>query len=231
MSVTILGFGIFCIVTAIVSGGCSAADWDFPVIKSLSRQILLAIFGILLICFAEWSHIAPLIVPVNLETIGSNSGTLDAGGQTSFLVAVDKSGPVEISFEELSPANARPSVVACPAHTRLPCPFHEISLGDSIRQQVAAGWVTVAVANGPNGPISYSLQVRIPSNVSRGFRVQRWLIGIAAALVLGILISLSWPKPARPADPDEQSKAASSGKPRERESPSSLLEDHDPGQG
>lgn len=49
MDTTLLLLGIACIVAAIVGGGLRAVGFEFPLLKSLPRQIILAVLGVILI--------------------------------------------------------------------------------------------------------------------------------------------------------------------------------------
>ena len=49
MSNTILGFGLVCIAAAIIGGGFSAAGATVPVITNRIRQVLLGVFGVIVV--------------------------------------------------------------------------------------------------------------------------------------------------------------------------------------
>lgn len=49
MDTTLLLLGLACIIAAIVGGGLKAVGFEFPPLKSLRRQVILAVFGLTLI--------------------------------------------------------------------------------------------------------------------------------------------------------------------------------------
>ncbi len=49
MNTTLFGIGLACVIAALVGGGLRAAGFEFPIIASLRRQVLLAALGGILI--------------------------------------------------------------------------------------------------------------------------------------------------------------------------------------
>lgn len=64
MSATLVVFGIIAIAAAIVGGGLSAFGINVPVLQSTTRQVLLAIVGVVSIVIAEGEHIQQIIRPI-----------------------------------------------------------------------------------------------------------------------------------------------------------------------
>jgi hypothetical protein len=56
MGQTLVGAGIACIIAAIIGGGLKAFGLEIPVLNSLRRQVLLAIFGAILLGIALFDH-------------------------------------------------------------------------------------------------------------------------------------------------------------------------------
>lgn len=57
MEVTLLTTGLVCLLAAIVGGGLKGLGFEFPVLSSLRRQLLLGILGVVLIFFSQRSTI------------------------------------------------------------------------------------------------------------------------------------------------------------------------------
>lgn len=57
MAVTLLSTGLVCLLTAIVGGGLTALGFQFPVLQSLGRQLLLGLLGAVLIVLSLASNI------------------------------------------------------------------------------------------------------------------------------------------------------------------------------
>src|ERR1700730_2565516 len=84
--------GVFCIVAAIAGGGLKAAGVDFPVLKSLVRQVILAGFGVVLIIVSRG-------VPVPGNTASSQAVTpiLTQGSASSTLGPVSGTGAATLT--------------------------------------------------------------------------------------------------------------------------------------
>ena len=61
MNATLQNLGIFCILAAIVGGGCEALGFKLPLLHSVKRQVLLAGFGGILIISAHFSEAQALL--------------------------------------------------------------------------------------------------------------------------------------------------------------------------
>ena len=77
MNATLLMLGLACLIAAIVGGGLKAAGFEFPVISSLRRQILLAALGCVLLIA---SRIGRQPAPASQKIAGP---TQDAASQTN----------------------------------------------------------------------------------------------------------------------------------------------------
>jgi hypothetical protein len=60
---TVLALGVACLVAAIVGGGLKAAGFEFPVLSSLPRQVVLGILGLILIAVSLRSGPKPTPTP------------------------------------------------------------------------------------------------------------------------------------------------------------------------
>ena len=60
MNVTLLFAGVACVIAAIVGGGLKAFGIEVPLLQSLKRQIILALFGLVLLSIAYITSKAPL---------------------------------------------------------------------------------------------------------------------------------------------------------------------------
>lgn len=82
MDATLLLLGIACIIAAIVGGGLRAVGFEFPPLKSLPRQIILAVLGVVLIAISR--SIQPSTPPKplvsNLSVTTLREYTVDEGG-------------------------------------------------------------------------------------------------------------------------------------------------------
>jgi len=65
MDATILTVGLLCLVTAIVGGGVTLLGNQLPVLKSAWQQVLLGVFGVLMIGFALRSELNILPAPTD----------------------------------------------------------------------------------------------------------------------------------------------------------------------
>ena len=63
-STTVLVCGLVCVVAAIVGGGVTAAGWQFPIVNSVRRQMILSIFGLILIGLSVFGHPQPIVTQV-----------------------------------------------------------------------------------------------------------------------------------------------------------------------
>ncbi len=72
MDTTLLLLGIACIVAAIVGGGLKAVGFEFPPLKSLSRQIVLALLGLVLVFVSKSirpsAQTQPIVSNLNVTT-------------------------------------------------------------------------------------------------------------------------------------------------------------------
>jgi hypothetical protein len=73
---TVLACGLVCVVAAIVGGGVTAAGWQFPIVNSVRRQMILGIFGLALVGVALFSRSEPK------NNTASNVGSKDSGSQS-----------------------------------------------------------------------------------------------------------------------------------------------------
>ena len=64
LNTTVLLCGLVCVVSAIVGGGLTAAGWQFPIVNSVRRQMLLGIFGLILIGISVFGRPHPKPTPV-----------------------------------------------------------------------------------------------------------------------------------------------------------------------
>jgi hypothetical protein len=62
-STTVLVCGLTCVVAAIVGGGVKAAGWQFPIVNSVRRQMILGIFGLILIGISVFGRPHPDLTP------------------------------------------------------------------------------------------------------------------------------------------------------------------------
>ena len=73
METTLLLLGIACIIAAIVGGGLRAVGFEFPPLKSLPRQIILAMLGVILIIVSKSIQPSvqpkPIITHLNVTTL------------------------------------------------------------------------------------------------------------------------------------------------------------------
>lgn len=82
MDTTIFFLGIACIIAAIVGGGLKAVGFEFPLLKSLPRQIILAALGLILIFVSKSVHPSDQTKPMvsNLSVTTLREYAVDEGG-------------------------------------------------------------------------------------------------------------------------------------------------------
>lgn len=82
MDTTLLLLGIACIIAAIVGGGLRAVGFEFPPLKSLPRQIILAVLGVVLIAISRsiQPSTSPKPLVSNLSVTTLREYTVDEGG-------------------------------------------------------------------------------------------------------------------------------------------------------
>jgi hypothetical protein len=69
MTGTLLGFGIFALVAAIVVGGLKAFGFELGALNSVVRQVILASVGILMIAISGWTeYIQPFLFPPQMAS-------------------------------------------------------------------------------------------------------------------------------------------------------------------
>jgi len=87
MMTTLITIGIVCIIAAIVGGGLSAFQIEIPVLSSLKRQIILGVFGLILIVSANWTTI------LKLSNAPQTPGSTDSSAQ--YLLSADLSSKMD----------------------------------------------------------------------------------------------------------------------------------------
>lgn len=82
MDTTLLLLGIACIIAAIVGGGLRAVGFEFPPLKSLPRQIILALLGVVLIIISRSIQPSTQPKPIvsNLSVTTLREYAVDEGG-------------------------------------------------------------------------------------------------------------------------------------------------------
>lgn len=82
MDTTLLLLGIACIIAAIVGGGLRAVGFEFPPLKSLPRQIILAVLGVILIIISRSIQPSAQSKPIvsNLSVTTLREYAADEGG-------------------------------------------------------------------------------------------------------------------------------------------------------
>lgn len=153
LSDTLLGFGLFCIVTAIVGGGFEALGYKVGPLQSLRRQVTLAIFGGVLVVCAEWDAINHLIPgKVITETFGPV--TIDHGQERHLPISLRRSGPVEVVLKSINPnTNSLGIYVAiCSSTNGGNCPHAQIAESQSFRADLPSGLGYVSIFNFDTNP-------------------------------------------------------------------------------
>ena len=82
MDSTVVVLGIVCVMAAIVGGGLELAGVKIPLVGSLPRQVMLAVFGALLL-FVAWSNSSRDAAPAKDEAVAgapvTSNGNSDEG--------------------------------------------------------------------------------------------------------------------------------------------------------
>jgi hypothetical protein len=192
MSDTILGFGLLCIAAAIIGGGLSAAGTKIPVINSVLRQVLLSVFGALLVLGGKWTDVRPILFPPRFESLTDGPTSLASGDGHKTPINLNARGRVEVSMVALIPQTTQPRITICPAEVSGECPWLQLSTADSFSAELPAGSVTVTVLNyRENPPINYTLRIKYAAAT---WHPAQWLVVLVGGLmILGVAFSI-WRK-------------------------------------
>jgi hypothetical protein len=173
MSNSLLGFGIVALVAAIIGGGLKAFGFELPAVSSLSRQIVLAALGIILIVSAKWGEIGPeiesFLFPPVTETVGPITLEPTAIHHTPLLLS--RKGTVDVMLQSVVPD--WPATVPKGQHVALyvticksenfDCLSRQVEELDSFSRELLAGSGSIAVFNfGTNPRTQFTLHIKRP---------------------------------------------------------------------
>jgi hypothetical protein len=172
MAGTLLGFGIFALVAAIVGGGLKAFGFELGAITSIVRQLILAFIGILMILIAEWTdYIKPLFFPLRFISQEIGPITLSPGENRNFSLELKHTGQVDVIIRSIVPhltehqtQNNLPELYIrlCSAE-RVPCGGQQIGLYGSIRRNLESGPATISVFNfASSPPVTFEITTNYP---------------------------------------------------------------------
>jgi hypothetical protein len=158
LSNTLLGFGLFCIATAIVGGGLKAFGFDLGKFNSVPRQIMLGIFGIILCSAAGEQTIINLrtyiFPPGNIvETFGP--AEIAPGQIKSFpLQEMQHYGNVEATISDIhsDPPGKEVRVYVCSSANPGKCKNEQLGIGRSISDLLPAGHNAINIVNFSTNP-------------------------------------------------------------------------------
>ena len=178
MSNTLLGFGLFAVVAAIVGGGLEAFGFRVGVLKSTPRQIGLFVLGLILIASAEWNwnRIRPLVFPPRLTIETNGPRTLEPGQTVKIPLSLTEAGQVDVAIQNLAPdwngfsgQKGLPGqdalyVSICTAKNGDPCKTGEMEVSDVLSQELPSGTGVISVFNFATSPrMTFTLRVKHPA--------------------------------------------------------------------
>lgn len=113
MSNTLLGFGLFALVAAIVGGGLKAFGFEVGPLKSTGRQLVLAAVGLVLIGSAEWSPMQGWLFPPP-TIVGTWKWGADPDGRRTQWVTIHSDGTLTSTISMLNPDGTRTETMRKP---------------------------------------------------------------------------------------------------------------------
>jgi hypothetical protein len=156
---TLLGFGLACIVAAIVGGGLRAFDVEIPVVNSLARQLLLGALGLILVATAERDILARLVFGQTTETKGPT--LIKPGERQDYPIKLTRNGPVEVTLDSVEPPKEL-YVTIC-AGPGTPCPSRQIPMRVPFAIDLPSGSAAVSVFNFAGNPaVTYTIKIERP---------------------------------------------------------------------
>lgn len=176
MSNTLLGFGLFALVAAIVGGGLKAFGFEVGVLKSTGRQAVLAAVGLVLIGSAEWNLIQAFLFLPQFVTETAGPTTVDTGQVRTVPVSLTHSGQVDVTIQSLLPdwnsftgQRGVPGqdgllVSICPSKNTGACLSRQMGESQTFSQELPAGPGSVSVFNFATSPkMTFTLRIKHPS--------------------------------------------------------------------
>ena len=179
MSNTLLGFGLFALVAAIVGGGLKAFGFQIGALSSTTRQVILAAVGIALITATQWT---PLLSVLNVlfpaktitETFGPTA--LDPVKRMVFLFPWLELDKLKLRFRPSLPDWSSFSgrkglpgqdglfVRICASSSNGPCPSQQVGISQPFSQELPAGSGTVSLFNFATSPkMTFTLRIKHPA--------------------------------------------------------------------
>lgn len=166
LSNTLLGFGLFCMATAIVGGGLKAFGFELGPLASVRRQVILFVFGAILVAVSgektivsAWLKFFPY--PTVVEAF--DPVNIGPGQVRSFsLKRMHHDGPVEATIESIQsdPPGKEVQVSVCSAEKPGDCKNEQLGAGRSISDTLPAGDSVINVFSfQSNPPVTVSLKV------------------------------------------------------------------------
>jgi hypothetical protein len=146
-----LAFGVVCIAAAIVGGGLKALGVEIPGISSLSRQIALACFGLILVVVVKWGPIRDFIFPDKVVT-ESKTFTLNPGESTNIPITLNRAGPVDVEIIEWSGSHELFFTILGASEVQTPQCSAQIGKSKVFERTVPVGPATVSAFNFGNNP-------------------------------------------------------------------------------
>ncbi|MGX1186678.1 hypothetical protein AB7M29_004357 [Pseudomonas sp. F-14 TE3623] len=168
----LLIFGLVCLGAAIVGGGLKALGIEVPLLKSIRRQLLLALFGLVLLLPSAWEGIMDIMFPPVIET---RSFTIDPGHARNLTVDMSRKGRLSVVMksvvQDLNGFSGNPSVngadsifVRICGHQEVgDCPSSQMGEGAAFGRDLQKGQATVQMFSyGTSPKIIYSLEIKHP---------------------------------------------------------------------
>src|ERR1700730_2411078 len=162
LSGTLLGFGLFSLVSAIVGGGLKALGMEVGVLKSRFRQILLGAVGAVLICASQYEKLLPVLFQA--RTIDVGPVTLESGTVQNTPLSLPHGGQVNVTLQRISPdftgfagPKGQPGqdglyVSICGSAGADPCERRQVGQSDTVSKVLPAGPASVSVFNFATSP-------------------------------------------------------------------------------
>jgi hypothetical protein len=159
---TLLGFGLFAVVAAIVGGGLKAIGMEIGPLKSPFRQALLAVLGLVLISASQYNNLLHILV--HPKTIVVGPITLEAGTEKSTALLLPHDGQVDVSLQQVSPdytgfsgPHGQPGqdgvfVSICGTSAAASCERQQVAQSQSVSKALLAGPASVSVFNFATSP-------------------------------------------------------------------------------
>jgi hypothetical protein len=169
----LLAFGTVCIGAAIIGGGLKALNVEMPVIASGFRQVLLALFGLILVAASQHETLRRLLHPTITDRF--ESMVLEAGRALSETVDMGVDGRVGVTVHGLrqdysgfvgehgAPGHDGLHVTICGQSELGPCPSIQVADNGTFARELKEGTATISFFNFADSPRkTFSVSVSHP---------------------------------------------------------------------